>query len=147
MKTNTPESDKDAADCPLCPHRLMECEEMVSAELARKLERERDSARATMDTLREQLKADEKAAYDLRCILHEVAEYCGISTSLWPAAIAERLRQMKDDKDEIENMWEELTIAIGAQGPESDPLTGCDTNDEIHKRAMDQIKTMMSDEF
>lgn len=114
---------------------------------AKELECETTGARATIDTLREQLKADEKAAYDLRCILHEVAEYCGISTSLWPAAIAERLRQMKDDKDEIENMWEELTIAIGAQGPESDPLTGCDTNDEIHKRAMDQIKTMMSDEF
>lgn len=123
-------------------------------EHARKMERERaylmekeESNRATMDTLREQLKADEKAAYDLRCLLHEVADHCGISTALWPSAVADRLKQMKDDKDEIETMWEELTKAIGAHGKESDPLTGRDTNADIHKRAMDQINTMMSDEF
>jgi uncharacterized protein YhaN len=121
---------------------------------ARQMERERAyllekdaSNRATMDTLKEQLKADEKAAYDLRCLLHEVADHCGISTALWPSAVADRLKQMKDDKDEIETMWEELTKAIGANGKDSDPLTGRDTNEDIHKRAMDLIGMMVSDEF
>lgn len=100
------------------------------------------SNRATMDTLREQLKADEKAAYDLRCLLHEVADHCGISTSLWPSAIADRLKQLKDDKDEIENMWEQLCRTMGVHGPQSDPLTGSDTNDMIQKRAMERIREM-----
>ena len=110
--------------------------------LCETLEIELTSKQATIDTLREQLKADEKAAYDLRCLLHEVADHCGISTDLWPSAVADRLKQMKDDKDEIENMWEELTKAIGAHGDESDPLTGRDTNEDIHKRAMGIISRM-----
>ena len=116
---------------------------------ARKMERERaylmekeESNRATMDTLKEQLKADEKAAYDLRCLLHEVADYCGISTSLWPSAVADRLKQMKDDKDEIENMWEQLCRTMGVHGAQSDPLTGSDTNDIIQKRAIERIRDM-----
>ena len=118
---------------------------------ARKMERERaylmekeESNRANMDTLKEQLKADEKAACDLRCLLHEVADHCGISTALWPSAVADRLKQMKDDKDEIETMWEELTKAIGAHGEESCPLTGKDTNADIHKRAMERINSWMN---
>jgi hypothetical protein len=118
---------------------------MTSAMLA--AEETLKMTRATLETLREQLKADEKAAYGLRCIMHDVAEYFGISTSLWPAAIAKQLKQMKDDKDDVEIKWEELCKAIGAHGPESDPLTGCDTNDEIHKRAMERIGEMTSDEF
>ena len=110
--------------------------------LCETLELELKSKQATLDTLREQQKADEKAAYDLRCLLHEVADHCGISTALWPSAVADRLKQMKDDKDEIENMWEQLCRIMGVHGPQSDPLTGSDTNDMIQKRAIERIRDM-----
>jgi hypothetical protein len=54
---------------------------------------------------------------------------------------------MKSDADDIGTKWEELTKAIGAHGPESDALTGSDTNDDIHKRAMERINKITSDEF
>lgn len=111
------------------------------------LKMDRDNAMKSRDTYREQAKAAEKDAYDMRCHLNEVADYFGISTDLWPAEKVKRLKLMRDDKADIETKWEELCRAIGAHGPESDPLFGTDTNDMIHARAMERIRDMVSDEF
>lgn len=70
-----------------------------------------------------------------------------VPVSGYAVMVRDAILQMKADRDDIETKWEELTKAIGAHGPESDPLTGTDTNDAIHQRAMEQIRTMMSDEF
>jgi len=153
---NNPEYDSKKRDAimDLCPnydpnHKCGVVRESVFKDcLAELRERERvvleklHKKQSTLDTLKEQLKADEKAAYDLRCNMIEISDYFGLSPGLCPAEIVRRLKLEKDDKDDIENKWEELCEAIGAHGPESDPLTGWDTNDVIHKRAMGKIKTM-----
>lgn len=97
-----------------------------------------------METLQEYLESQKRESYQLRCCLQELVEYFGIGKDLCPAKIVEKLKLEKDDKDDIETKWEELTKAIGVHGPESDPLLGRDTNDDIHNRALEQIRTLIS---
>lgn len=61
--------------------------------------------------------------------------------------VRDAMIQAHEDKRDMERKWEELTRALGAHGAESDPLTGSDTNDTIHQRAMERIREMVSDEF
>lgn len=82
--------------------------------LCENLELELISKQATLDTLKEQLKADEKAAYDLRCYLDEAAEYFGISTALWPAEKVKRIKAMKDD---VEAMMVKICATITGHCP------------------------------
>lgn len=72
-------------------------------------------------------------------------DHVAISSPAIP--IRDALLLLHADKADIETKWEELCKAIGAHGPESDPLTGSDTNDKIHERAMERIREMVSDEF
>jgi hypothetical protein len=110
--------------------------------------RERDEAQASASTYREAYEAEQKASFDLRCHLIEITKVIGIhGDGTLPHHVVGKIHEFHADKADIETKWEELCKALGAHGPQSDPLTGSDTNDMIHARAMDWIKTMTSDEF
>lgn len=100
---------------------------------------------AMIETLKERLKSEEEASRSFRGTLHDIAECFFVPITLHPAGILRRFIQLKDDKDEIENMWSELTESIGAQGPDSDPLTGTDTTEQIQDRALNLVSKMKAD--
>ena len=68
-----------------------------------------------------------------------------VPLSGYALTVRDAMLEIHLDKADIETKWEEITKALGAHGAESDPLTGSDTNDTIHQRAMEQIRMMMSD--
>ena len=99
----------------------------------------------TLDTVREQLQCAEMNVVNLLHYAKGKPDHVPISSPAIP--IRDALIMLHADKADIETKWEEITKALGAHGAESDPLTGSDTNDTIHQRAMEQIRMMMSDEF
>jgi len=104
-----------------------------------------EEALAALETERE---LRDWAERNVRNLMHYANGNPGHVVLSGPAILVrDAMIQAHDDKRDMERKWEELTKAIGAHGPESDPLTGSDTNDTIHARAMDQIRMMMSDEF
>lgn len=63
-----------------------------------------------------------------------------VALSGYALQVRDAIIEMMEDKEDIETKWDDLTKALGAHGAESDPLTGSDTNDTIHQRAMDRIQ-------
>jgi len=103
------------------------------------------SALASLDTVREQLQCAEMNVVNLLHYAKGKPDHVPISSPAIP--IRDALIMLHADKADIETKWEEITKALGAHGAESDPLTGSDTNDTIHQRAMKQVRMMMSDEI
>jgi len=115
------------------------------AKQSRELETALADARASASTYREQYEASEMNIKNLMHYAKGLPDHVSISSPAIP--IRDALTLLHADKADIETKWEELCKAIGAHGPESDPLTGNDTNDTIHARAMERIREMVSDDF